>query len=202
MATRIAAKRKRIYTQVARAHAAAETEQRILLAATELFAVAPIDEVRLEDVAKRAGVSTKTVKRRFGTRDVLARAFIEAAAKQNVEMRNAVKPGDVRAGISMILEMYELVGDSVMRIISLEGRLEVIAEMAEKGRELHQAWLERVFGPWCDHSPAKRAHQLALLLIATDVFTWKLLRRDRRLTLEQTRAVVEDLVATALPRRP
>ena len=199
MANRNAARRKRIYTQVARAHAAAETEQRILLAATELFAETAIDEVRLEDVAKRAGVATRTVKRRFGTRDALARAFIEAAAKQNVEMRNAVQPGDVRAGVSMILEMYELVGDSVMRILALEGRLEVITEMAVKGRVLHEAWLERVFGPCCATAPARRAHQLSLLLIATDVFTWKLLRRDRRLSLEHTRAVVDDLVAAALP---
>jgi len=202
MSKRIAAKQKRIYTQVARAHAAAETEQRILLAATELFAERRIDEVRLEDVAERAGVSTKTVKRRFGTRDVLARAFIEAAAKQNLEMRNAVQPGDVRGAITMILEMYELVGDSVMGILSLEGRLEVITEMAAKGRELHEAWLERVFGPRCSPDPAQRAHQLSLLLIATDVFTWKLLRRDRRLSLQQTRAVVDALVATALPRSP
>jgi len=199
MTKRTTAKRKRLYLQVARAHAAAETEQRILLAATQLFAEAAIDEVRLEDVARVAGVSTKTVKRRFGTRDELARVFIEAAAKQNLEARNAVQPGDVRGGVTMILEMYEVVGDVVMRILALEGRIEVITEMAAKGRELHEAWLERVFGPCCSAAPARRAHQLSLLLIATDVFTWKLLRRDRRLSLEHTRAVVDDLVAAALP---
>jgi len=43
---------------------------------------------------------------------------------------------------------------------------------------------------------------MALLLIATDVFTWKLLRRDRRLSLEQTRAVVDDLVSVALSPTP
>jgi AcrR family transcriptional regulator len=202
MANRNAAKRKRIYLQVARASAVAETEQRILFAATQLFAETAIDEVRLEDVARLAGVSAKTVKRRFGSRDELARTFIENAAKQNAEMRNRVQPGDVRAGLSMILEMYELVGDAVMRILALEGRMEVVDEMAARGRVLHEAWLERVFGPCCATAPAQRAHQLSLLLIATDVFTWKLLRRDRRLSLEQTRAVVDDLVAAALPRRP
>jgi AcrR family transcriptional regulator len=202
METRLAARRKRLYTQVARAHAAAETEQRILFAATQLFAETAIDEVRLEDVARLAGVSTRTVKRRFGTRDALARAFIEAAAAQNVEMRNAVQPGDVAAGLAMILDMYELVGDTVMRILALEGRLPFITEMAARGRLIHEAWLERVFGPCCATDPERRAHQLSLLLIATDAFTWKLLRRDRRLSREQTRAVIDDLVATALPLRP
>ncbi len=195
-------RRKRIYRQVARAHAAVGTEQRILEAATQLFAETPIDEVRLEHVAAMAGVSTKTVKRRFGTRDELARAFIEAAARQNVEMRNAVPPGDVRAGIEMILQMYELFGDSVMRILALEGRMQVINEMAAKGRVVHESWLERVFGPRCTKKPAQRKHQLSLLLIATDVFTWKLLRRDRRLSVEKTRAVVDDLVKTALQPKP
>ncbi len=196
------AQRKRVYRQVARAHAAAETETHILEAATQLFAETAIDQVRLEDVAAAAGVSTRTVKRRFGTRDALARTFIEAAARQNLELRNSVPPGDVAAGITMILELYELFGDSVMRILALEGREPVITEMAEKGRVLHAAWLERVFGPRCAVTPERRAHQLAVLLIATDVFTWKLLRRDRRLSLEQTRAVIEDLVSIALPPQP
>jgi hypothetical protein len=98
----------------------------------------------------------------------------------------------------MILELYELFGDTVMRTLALEGRVQVITEMAEKGRVLHAAWLERVFGPCCSVTPERRAHQLALVLIATDVFTWKLLRRDRRMSLKQTRAVVEDLISTAL----
>ncbi len=202
MASRRTAEKKRIYRQVSRANAAAETEQRILEAATQLFAEAPIDEVRLEDVAAAAGVSTKTVKRRFGTRDELARTFIEAAARQNLELRNAVPPGDVQAAITMILELYELFGDTVMRVLALEGRVQVITEMAEKGRVLHAAWLERVFGPCCSVTPERRAHQLSLLLVATDVFTWKLVRRDRRSSLKQTRAVVEDLVSIALHPQP
>jgi len=202
MASSDKTKRKRVYRQVARAHAGAETEQRILQAASQLFAEEPIDEVRLEDVAAAAGVSTKTVKRRFGTLDELARSFIEAAARHNLELRNAVPAGDVPAAITMILDLYELFGDTVMRTLALEGRVSIITEMAETGRRLHAGFLERVFGPCCAVTPERRAHQMALLLVATDVFTWKLLRRDRRLSLEQTRAVVDDLVSVALSPTP
>ncbi|MFL5885485.1 MAG: helix-turn-helix domain-containing protein, partial [Thermoleophilaceae bacterium] len=62
---------KRPYRMTARAEAAAATGERILEAAAELFHARPFDEVTLEDVARRAGVSSQTVIRRYGSKEGL-----------------------------------------------------------------------------------------------------------------------------------
>lgn len=189
---------KRLYRQVARAHGAQETERGIIGAATELFAQRHYDDVSLEDIAALAGVSSKTVKRRFQTKDALARAFIEAAAKQNGDQRDAVPAGDVNAALKMILGSYEIVGDIVIRYLALEERIPMFKAFADKGRELHLAWVTRVFAPLLSSSAARRQAQLRLLMVATDVYVWKLLRRDLRLTVEATSSSVRQLVDAAL----
>jgi AcrR family transcriptional regulator len=194
--------RRRTYRQIARAQTTLEGEARVLEAASKLFAERYYDEVTLADVAALAGVSTKTVSRRFGTKEALAARFIEAAGQQNGAVRDAVPVGDVAAATSMISEVYELFGDSVMRTLSLDGRISVVTAMAAKGRELHWAWLERVFGPLVKSHGAQREVDLALLLVATDVFTWKLLRRDRGFSREETARAMRQMVDQVLFTNP
>jgi hypothetical protein len=43
------------------------------------------------------------------------------------------------------------------------------------------------------HEAAQRRRQVWQLVIATDVQTWKLLRRDRRLAVHETRLVMTEL---------
>lgn len=195
--------RKRLYRQVARAHAANETGRKILAAAAELFTERVYEDVSLEDVAAHAGVTSKTIRRRFGSKDQLALQVVEAAAKQNQEARDAVPAGDVEGALHMIHGMYEVAGDSVMRYLGVEERNPTMKAMADKGRELHVAWVERVFGPLCSRKASRRRVQLALLIVATDVFTWKLLRRDRGFSLDETIAGSRELVYSALePHAP
>jgi AcrR family transcriptional regulator len=191
---------RRAYKQVARAVASQETEQRILEAATALFSENYYDHVTLEAVAERAGVTLKTVQRRFGGKQGLARAFILAGAKHNAELRDRVPAGDAALALDFIVGMYEAIGDSVMRTLALDGRVEVVTEMAQAGRELHWQWLQRVFEPLLSKSPERRSEQLALLLAATDVYTWKLFRRDRKLDPAQTLKLLQMLVDAALQR--
>jgi AcrR family transcriptional regulator len=193
---------RRTYQQVARAHASQETERRVLAAATQLFAERYYDDVHLEDVAHLAGVTTKTVQRRFGGKEGLARAFLEAAGRHNAELRDRVPAGDPELALDFILGMYEPLGDTLMRTLSLDGRIPVVTAMAEAGRALHRAWLERVFGPLLADEAAVRQAQLAQLLVATDVYAWKLLRRDRGLGPAETRAVLRRIVADALALTP
>lgn len=191
---------RRAYRQVARAAASHESEQRILEAATALFSENYYDNVTLEAVAERAGVTQKTVLRRFGSKQGLARAFILAGAKHNAELRDRVPAGDASLAVDFILGMYEAIGDSIMRTLALDGRIDVVTEMAEAGRKLHEQWLERVFEPLLSKSPLRRTEQLALLLVATDVYTWKLFRRDRKLEPAQTLKLLQMLADAALQR--
>jgi AcrR family transcriptional regulator len=193
---------RRTYQQVARAHATQETERRVLEAATQLFAERYYDDVSIEEVARLAGVTTKTVQRRFGGKEGLAQAFIVAAGKHNAELRDRVPPGNPALALDFILGMYEPMGDTLMRTLSLDGRIPVVTTMAEVGRALHWTWLERVFGPLLARDAPVRQGQLAQLLLATDVYAWKLLRRDQGLSPAQTRDVLMRLVNDALARTP
>lgn len=188
----------RVYRQVARASAAQETERKVLEAATRLFAERYYDEVRLEDLAALSGVTVKTLQRRFGNKEGVARAFILGAARHNAALRDQVPAGDAALAIDFVVGMYEAAGDMVMRTLSQDGRVPVVTEMAEAGRALHEAWLKRVFAPLLSRDPKRREAQLALLLVATDVYSWKLLRRDRRLSRARTLELLRQLVDAAL----
>ena len=60
-----------------------------------------------------------------------------------------------------------------------------MARITRTGKALHRAWVEEVFAPYL--AEADDRDELAdLLVVATDVYTWKLLRRDRGLGRDRT----------------
>src|SRR5512135_1546903 len=75
---------RRPYRMQARAEAAAATAERILDAATEIFWETPVDQISMDDVARRAGVTVQTVIRRFGGKGGLMAA---AAAREAERVR-------------------------------------------------------------------------------------------------------------------
>jgi len=79
-----------------------------------------------------------------------------------------------------------------MRMIALEERMDVVRDVVAAGRVAHEEWVERVFGPLLEPAPRRRL-QVLQLVTATDVYTWKLLRRDRHLSPDEVVAVMEDL---------
>ena len=66
---------------------------------------------------------------------------------------------------------------------------------AALGRRGHQAWVETTFtAALTAREGADRARRLAQLVAVTDVYTWKLLRRDKGLSREDTIRAMRDLV--------
>jgi hypothetical protein len=61
-------------------------------------------------------------------------------------------------------------------------------------RASHQEWLRRVFADRLPDAPAGRCHAVNALHAATDVYTWKLLRRDLHLSRAETVRIMADLV--------
>ena len=59
--------------------------------------------------------------------------------------------------------------------------------MCEGGRTLHREWVEDMFGTELPLEPIERDRIIDALVVATDVYSWKLLRRDRRLTVAEVR---------------
>lgn len=184
----------RTYRQTRRADATGRTRAAILDAAQELFRADPQLDPSLDAVAARAGVSTRTVIRQFGSKEGLLEAAIAAGVEATQATRHAA-PGDVEGAVRAIVTHYEAMGDDVMRWLSLADRLPVVRRVTERGAESHQEWVEEVFAPDLDGLPrGERRARRAALATATDVYVWHLLRRREGLGLEATRAAMRTMV--------
>jgi AcrR family transcriptional regulator len=188
----------RPYRMTARAEAVAETRERIVTAAVALHLERLASEISLADVAAAAGVSVQTVLRHFGSREGLTAAAEEHATRE-IERERRSEPGDVTGAIRAIVEHYELRGDGVLLLLAQEAFEPFAARATAQGRAMHRRWVEEVFGPLLPAGREAEAEReaearLDLLVVATDVYTWKLLRRDRRLSVRATRERMETLV--------
>lgn len=186
-------KTKRTYTMGARAQAVEETRQRIQEALFALGSVRMFPDISLDDVAREAGVSVQTVLRQYGSRAALIEANIEYAISRVTEER-ATPVGDIDAALGVIIEHYELRGDTAMLMLAQEQNDAQVGLLTERGRQMHRAWVEEVFAPYAD----AKDPLIDLLFVATDVYTWKLLRRDRGLSRAQTEQRMKKMVTALL----
>jgi AcrR family transcriptional regulator len=186
---------KRPYRMQARAEAAAATGERILEAAIAVFWQRPMDDVPLEEVAGRAGVSQQTVIRRFGGKQGLFAAAVQRETERVGRQRGQAPVGDLRGAVRNLLDHYEELGPGVLRLLAQEERSPALRALADQGRAFHAGWCERVFAPALEGlGGARRARRLAQLIAVTDVLTWKLLRQDRRLSRRQTELALIELL--------
>lgn len=197
---------RRAYSQVARALAAEDTAKRIIEAFLDLLMNEWFDDITLDRVATQAGVAVPTIVRRFGGKDGLLAAVVPVLSAQIGE-RRAGPPGDIDAAIDRLIRDYERVGDGVIRVLALEPRYPAVEPLTSLGRTQHRLWVSTAFAP--SLSPLKGAdHERALdaLVIATDVYTWKLLRRDMQRSLKDTAKTIKGLIVAATdaftPRSP
>ncbi len=195
-------KTTRSYNNKARARTAARTGQRILDATVGLWKEAPLHEITLEAVAGRAGVTVRTVLRKYGSKEGLFEACIEQDAAKMMAKRDQAPAGDVPAALRILLADYETYGDANIRTLAMEEELAAARKILEAGRRYHRQWCARVFAPWLPGpSDARYEPSLLAFIAATDVYLWKLLRRDlgrsAEETLETMRRLVEGLIAKA-----
>src|SRR5436305_623058 len=112
------ATRRRPYRMVARAASTAATGERILDAAVELFWEAPSDDLLLDEVARRAGVTVQTVIRRFGGKDGLFAAAAEREADRVRAQRDEAPADDLAGAVRVLVDHYEALGDQVIRLLA------------------------------------------------------------------------------------
>jgi len=179
-----------------RAAAVEKTRGQILQAAYELFLAEQYEDVTLERVAERAGVSKQTVIRQFGSKDQLAYAVVDWQRPHEEAARTA-EPGEMAAAVAVLVGRYERMGDANVRVLALEDRVPAIGYLLEQGRDSHRQWIERVFAPYLPKfRGAAYERRVMAFYAATEVMTWKLLRRDFKLGRKQTQAVLLELVSS------
>src|SRR6185312_15265507 len=185
----------RAYRQTRRADSTERTRARILAAAQAAFRADPGGDPSLEAVAERAGVSTRTVIRQFGSKDGLMTVAIEHGMAESATDRR-VAPGDVEGAVRKLADHYEVDGDEVMQWLALAERLPHVRRVTERGTEMHVEWVEAVFAPDLAGLP-RAARRGRVGATALDVYTWHLLRRRERLGREATREAMSALVEGA-----
>jgi AcrR family transcriptional regulator len=188
--------KSRTYTMTARARATDETRRRILQAFVDEHLERLVGDIALADVAARAGVSVQTVLRHFGNRAALVDQAL-AFGQEAVRERRRTPVGDVPAAVRTIVEHYERDGDQVLLMLAQEATEPLLARITTEGKQLHRDWVAEVFAPYLPPD-GEREEILDLLVAATDVYTWKLLRRDRRLSRSTTENRIARLVRAVL----
>ena len=188
---------KRTYRMVARAEAAAATQERIFASAWRNFSERPYEQVRLADIATDAGVTVQTLHSRFGKKDELFVATWLWAVGPEGARRDRAPVGDVRQAVRIIYDSYELQGDAVLRLLAQEDRIPTVREMTDAGRAWHRGWVERTFAPLlAGLKGAARERRLVSLIVATDLLVWKLLRREMGLGRATAERIVIEMVTS------
>lgn len=189
---------RRPYRQTSRAAAAEATGERILSAFRRRLEQGWLEEIRLEDVARDADVAVQTVIRRFGGKDGLLGAAAQRIGEA-IELRREVSPGQVLPAVAALIRDYEASGDLVMRMLAQEERHRPMRRITDAGRASHRRWIEIVFEPWLRRAgEARREAMLDALVVATDVYVWKLVRRDMGRGTDALVRLMLQMIAAAL----
>ncbi len=186
--------KKRRYAMASRAAKAEATRARIRVSAMELYCQRPIEDFTLEEVAGRAGVAVRTVLRAYPSKDELVYAALDEMAAGGVYLK-PTPPGDIKAGVSAFFDIYETVGDLVLQRLSDERRRPALKPLLDQGRENHRDGVKVIFAPQLEQRHgAARAELFNMLVVMTDVYVWKLLRRDMALTRPAAEAIVRKMI--------
>ena len=184
-------KASRSYDMRSRSAAAEATRTRILEQAQALFLERWYDDVTIAVVAEAAGVSGQTVLNHFDDKEGLFAAVVDHTSEQVLGRREQAQPGDVPGAIAILVDDYEIDGDATMRLLAVEHRIPSVRETMDSGRRNHRDWVERTLA-----APGLTDE----LVVVTDVYAWKLLRRDRGMSRDRTVAtmvhMVEALIAS------
>lgn len=170
---------KRPYRQTLRAAAAESLRRRIVTAFHDLLLNRWIDEITLDEVATSAGTTRQTVIRLFGGKDGLLEAVIDLVRAQAVPRISMPVDVSGREALKTVIAHYEAVGDMVVRFLAQEERHSALRPLLAHGRREHRAWVaERFASTQNCQKKIERERQITRLIVATDIYTWKLLRRD------------------------
>jgi AcrR family transcriptional regulator len=181
----------------ARADGVEATRIVILDACLMLSTQRPIALLTLDAVAAQARVSVQTILRHFTSKAGLIEATVAYGTERMTTARTA-DPGDIDSAVRRLLDQYDA-GEGKLALLLLaqeETDPDAVATIVATGKAVHRRWVEDLFAPYTN-DPAV----IDLLVVATDVYTWKLLRRDRGLSRTDTESRVHALINAILNRK-
>jgi AcrR family transcriptional regulator len=174
--------KKRTYDMGTRQRAKDSTRDAIVRATIDAFMAERSFAITLPTIAERAKVTVKTVLRHFGSRE----AVIEAAwaqAYDEVMAERTPPPGDLEGALKVLIAHYERRGSIGLVMLADENDPRAV-RMNSAGRLAHREWVEEVFADRLPEQAAARTRLVDVLVVATDLYAWKLLRIDRGLSVD------------------
>jgi hypothetical protein len=112
-----------------------------------------------------------------------------------VAPREEAQAGDVGGAVRGLVDHYEEWGDGMFLLLSQEDRVPAIRPQMAEGRAYHRDWVERLLGnALAGLRGAARERRLAQLIAITDLYTWKLLRREHGLSRHQAETAIRELI--------
>jgi AcrR family transcriptional regulator len=186
----------------ARAEATEATRRRILEAVEAAFDELAFDEITLARIANRADVSVQTILRHFESKEALRAAALLHAGEKMAATRDVMPVGDLEEVVSVLVDTYEQFGNRVLRMLAREEEEAAMRQLANLGRAYHLEWCKQAFSSSLKGLRGQvRERRIAQIVACTEVYVWKVLRRDRGLSPRQTKlAMLEMLESLTLPR--
>jgi AcrR family transcriptional regulator len=192
----------RSYVMRARAESAAATRERILESARDLLLTHSFEDMTIEAIAAGAETTVRTVMRLFGSKpELFAQAlhglgqfrFLDPAAPEFDRIETLVRSA---------YGFYEKVGDTVIRWLADEPRVPAMQQHLAIGRQHLRDWVTAAFATELQHSElVARKELLDGLIVAFDVYSWKLLRRDFGLSRRRAEATTRRMVRALIGER-
>jgi AcrR family transcriptional regulator len=177
----------RPYVMTARAESAAATKQRILQSAHRLLLAHSFEEMTVDMIAAGANTTARSVLRLFDSKEELLAQALHSLGQFGLA---PITRDDVEALVKGTYDFYEKIGDTVIRWLADEPRIAAMHEHLSIGRQHLRAWVAEAFASELGqlHGSAARRELHDALIVAFDVYTWKLLRRDFGLSRRDAQA--------------
>lgn len=190
----------RTYDMATRTVSSDATRARIVDAAFGLFAAEHYEDVTLRRIAAAAGVAVQTIVNHFGTKEGVFAEVVERFSADISSRRDPVAPGDVRRAVAALVTDYEITGDPTIRALAIEDRVAAVGPALHRGRASHRDWVQRMFPAALEGlARRERRRRVAQLVAVTDVFIWRLLRRDQGLSRAETVVAMTEMVQSLHP---
>lgn len=182
----------RNYNMTKRSSQTAQTRANIISATERLLTYKLLDEVNLITIAKEAGTTVQTVLRHMGSRDGCFNAVVQVVTTRIEKQRRNSEYNSLEAIISDLTDHYESEGKLILNFLAQEQSGDsFVSKLMKEGRIYHRNWVERCFANYLhEHTETN----IDALVVATDIYTWKLLRLDLGRSQNVAREVITSIV--------
>ena len=191
-------KSTRTYTMSSRAEAVTDTRERIVRSAIGLLLENWYEDVTLAAIAAAAGVSHQTVLNHFESKEGVALGRGRDLRRETSARRGRAPPSDVAGAVHALVATTSGSATRMSAGRRPPSGSDVLRALLDEARASHQQWLGQCSPSVSRDTASERRRAINALHAATDVYTWKLLRRDLGLSRTETERTMVDLVTGVL----